>query len=86
MKEVWKYSYEGNDIEVKNDRATQLIINGQVQDQKKGVYFSTVLNGKLPNGEAVSASLGGFFRIECTLLVGEKPLVPVAVQNVRSTS
>lgn len=85
MKEVWTYQYGDNTIEVRNNRATELYVNGELQDQKKGIYFSTTLKGKLGNGEVIEASLGGFFKVECTVLVGDKVLYPVSVKNVKST-
>lgn len=85
MKEIWTYQYGEDTIEVHNNRTTELYVNGEVQDQKKGIYFSTVLRGKLRNGESIEASLGGFFKIECTMLVGNKVLYPVSTKNVKST-
>lgn len=85
MKEVWTYKYGDNIIEVRNNYATELYVNGKLQDRKKGIHFSVSLEGNLSNGEIVKASLGGFFKIECTMLVGDTVLYPVSVKNVMST-
>lgn len=81
MREVWQFKHNEDLIEVKNNYATEMYINGKLQDQKKGIYFSTTLKGKLDGGEEVKASLGGFFRIRCTLQIGEKILYPVSVKK-----
>lgn len=82
MKEVWKYRYGEDIIEVRNDYVTALYVNGELQDQKKGIYFSTTLKGMLKSGERIEASLGGFFKVACKMYVGDNVIYPVSEKKV----
>ena len=78
--EVWKYQYGENTIEVQNYGASGcgLFVNGQPQDEKRGLSFTgSRLNGKLDNGEEIKVSLGGVFKMECSLFVNNKLLTPM---------
>lgn len=86
MNEIWTYEYHGSTIEVRNEKVTGLYVDGKPLDEQKGIQFSSKLTGKLTSGETVEASIGGFFKLECTLLVDGKVLYPVAMKNVSSTS
>lgn len=76
--EEWVYEFEGNTILVRNAKVVELIINDNVQDSIKGIRLKAELNGTLPSGQSVKASLGGFAEVECTLSVDDVVLTPIA--------
>ena len=50
----WKYTYNNNKIEVKNEASKwELYINEQKVDEHKGLDFYSNLHGTLDNGEQV---------------------------------
>ncbi|MCL1916937.1 MAG: hypothetical protein FWG14_01270 [Peptococcaceae bacterium] len=82
---VWKYQYGENIIEVRNKDGlgSDLFVNGQKQDEKLGIRFSSTHNGKLDSGEEVKASLGGTWKIECSLFVDNKLQTPIEERKIR---
>ena len=77
--EEWVYEFEGNTILVRNAKVVELVINGDVQDSIKGIRLKAELNGTLPSGKAVRATLGGFAEVECSLYVDDVVLTPTTV-------
>jgi hypothetical protein len=78
----WTYKHGQDTIVIKNASGSEsLIVNGEIQDKKTGTSTSQAeLNGKLPTGEEITATLkGGFFTMECTLFVDNKLLEAVDI-------
>ncbi|MCL2603433.1 MAG: hypothetical protein FWD90_03030 [Defluviitaleaceae bacterium] len=77
----WSYQHENNVIEVtyKQSGGSELIVNGDVQDNCSDIYSTSDhrLRGKLINGEEIKATIGGIFRIKCSLYVNHKLLNPL---------
>lgn len=80
MGSVWTYKYGQNTIVVKNEKATELYVNGELQDRKTGLSLKANLNGKLQSGEEIKASLGGVFDVECSLFVDNVLQTPVEIK------
>lgn len=77
MGNSWVYKYNGNVIVVKNEKATELYVNDQLQDRKTGVFLKAELSGKLDSGEVIKVSLGGFMDVECSLFIDNVFQTPV---------
>lgn len=74
----WEYEYEGHKIVVRNGfDACQLLVDGKVQDAHNGLGLSATLTGKLPEGKAIKATLGGFWTMKCSLFVDHEMIEPV---------
>lgn len=74
----WEYEYEDNKILVRNSLdASQLLINGKVQDAKNGLTLSADLVGELPDGKQVKVSLGGLWTVKCSVFVDHELLKPI---------
>ena len=80
-KKLWTYQYGENMIIVEATRVSMsLIVNGQVQDAKKGIAFVNVhLKGKLESGEHIIAymdepekEISSIFEGSWTVIVGTK--------------
>ncbi len=71
MKSIWIANYENNEIKIENTwfRGERLFVNGELQDEKKGVVTST-LTGKIQD-ELIIVKLGGFFKVKCKLLIND---------------
>lgn len=77
MAECWKYKFDQDDIEVKNNMAVaKLYINGELKDSKKGL-FRAKMTSKLANGETVTVSLKAGFVPKCYLYVNGVLQTPV---------
>lgn len=82
MAKTWTYKYGSNTIEVKNGVAgEELYVNGQLQDKKTGIKFSSDLKGKLDSGEEIKASLGGAITVKCNLFVNNELQAPVSEKD-----
>lgn len=77
MSARWTYQYNDNTIVVRNDGVIELLVNGQIQDKKEGIRFSSELTGRLATGEEIKASIGGFWRIKCNLFIDHVLQVPI---------
>lgn len=73
MAQKWNYKYGNDEITVTNSfDGCELYINGQLQDQKRGVSISDELHGKLSTGEKVEVHLSaGVLKVKCMLLVND---------------
>ena len=82
MAKHWVYKYNDFTIEVlnKNLNGSELYVNGELCDKKKGISLSDHLTVTLASGEIVSATLEGAFSIECSLTINGKPQEPVEVK------
>lgn len=69
MGSVWLYKFGSHSITVKNEKAAELYVDGELQDRKTGISMNAVLTGNLKTGEAIKASLGGIFEVECNLFI-----------------
>lgn len=75
---TWITQYKGHEIRVENGwfSGERLIVDGQIQDEHKGIGFGSRLWGKIPDsdgaGEAIKVSLGGWFVINCRIFVDDK--------------
>jgi len=79
MAKTWTYQYNGSTIEVKNSMTlAELYVNGELQDNQKGLDFSGRLTGKLKSGEEIKASLGGNLSIECSLFINNELQTPIS--------
>ena len=73
----WEFEYEDNKIVVRNNFDTcQLLVNGKVQDAKNGLTLSANLEGALPDGKKVKATVGGLFSVKCSVFVNHEMLKP----------
>lgn len=79
MGSIWKYKYGEHTIIVKNEKTTELYVDDKLQDKKSGVRLNADLTGKLPSGETIKASLGGFVDIECSLFVDNVLQNPIEI-------
>lgn len=76
---IWTVDYNGHSIRVENHfLGARLFVDDELQDESKGIGFSGTLNGKLQtstsDGEVIKIVLGGFFAIDCTTFVDNKPV------------
>ena len=78
MAVAWTYKYGDDTIVVKNMTAAELYVNDQLQDRKAGINVSASLTGKLPGGQEIKASLGGIFKIGCSLFIDNELQTPVS--------
>ncbi len=71
MAKTWTYKYGEDTIKVVNKdfEGSEMYINDALCDQNNGISFSDNLSGVLKNGETVKASLGGTFKMKCSLFV-----------------
>lgn len=77
MAEYWKYQFDKNDIEVRNNIAiAKLYINGELKDSKKGL-FRAEMASELANGESVTVSLKAGFVPKCFLYINGVLQTPV---------
>ena len=75
---TWKYIYGSDTIQVANrSHVAELIVNGEVQDRRRGLTVTMPLTGKLQSGEEIKADLGGVFVMQCTLFVDNKLQEPI---------
>jgi len=77
---IWTLDYNGHSIRVENTwLGARLLVDGVIQDEFKGIGFSIKLNGKISSGtsagEVIKVSLGGFFAIDCSVFVDDKPVL-----------
>ena len=69
---IWEYNYNGQSIIVKNTVAScELLINGSLADQKKGIMAEAVMVGTLKDGERVTAELRSGLTVSCYVHVGD---------------
>ena len=73
----WELNHSGNVILVKNSVAGEkLFVNGELQDERNGLSLRSRLYGKLPTGENIKVSLGGWFSTQCRIFVDHKLISP----------
>ncbi len=77
----WTYKYKEHTIIVKNGKATELYVDGELQDRKTGFSLKADLSGKLASGEIIKVSLGGFVDVECSLFVDNVLQTPIDSHN-----
>lgn len=80
MGSVWTYKYGESTIIVKNEKVVQLLVDGEVQDEKKGISLKAVLTGKLKSGQEIRATLGGVVDVKCNLLIDDVLQEPVEIK------
>lgn len=81
MAKAWSYKFEENTIRVVNSAdGSELYINDKLQDKKNGLSLKDDLQGKLPGGQEVKASLGGVLTMRCSLFVDNVEQKPVDVK------
>lgn len=80
MGSIWTYKYGKHTIVVKNEKATELYVNNELQDRKTGITLKAELTGKLESGEQIKASLGGVIDVECNLFVDNVLQTPVDIK------
>lgn len=82
MAKCWLYKYGEDIIKVVNKDfgGSELYINDELCDQKKGVSLRDCLSATLKNGETVSAVLEGVVTVGCSLCVDGKSQDPVQVK------
>ena len=70
---TWNTNYRGNEIRVENSTFSErLYINGKLHDEAGGGGSRSKLIGRLTDGKLVKVSLGGIFRIRCTIFVEDE--------------
>ena len=78
MTSHWLYEYEGNIIEIKRFKSTELYVNNVLQDTENGRFNTAYLSGKLPDGKIVEAYVSGFLVIKSTLFVENKEISAIS--------
>ena len=77
MKSIWTTNYEGHEIKIENTwfSGDRLYVNNNLQDERFNL-FSSNLTGHILNQrnekEDIKVNLGGFFKIDCRLFIGDK--------------
>jgi len=67
---TWEIKHNENTIKIESDLAGErLFVNGALQDKQCGFAYRSRLWGRLPSGEEIKASLGGWFKINCYVFV-----------------
>jgi len=73
----WEIKHGENSIVVENRvSGEKLYVNGELQDERNGFSVSSRLYGKLPTGENIKVSLGGWFIMQCRIFVDHKLVLP----------
>lgn len=82
MAKRWLYKYGDDAIMVINKgfNGSELYVNGELCNQKKGVSLRDCLTATLKSGETVTATLEGAITIGCSLNIDGKPQEPVEVK------
>ncbi|MBQ3011726.1 MAG: hypothetical protein IJD81_11095 [Oscillospiraceae bacterium] len=82
MAKSWLYKYGNDTIKVinKNFEGSELYINGELSDQRKGFGLRDCLTASLKSGETITATLEGAITIDCSLCIDGKPQAPVEVK------
>ena len=82
MAKCWTYKYGADEVKVLNKgfNGSELYVNGELCDQKRGISLSDHLSVTLKGGEKVTATLEGTVTMTCSLLVNGTPLEPVDVK------
>jgi len=79
--EKWEINHNGNMITVENRTSGErLYVNGQLQDERVGLNFSSRLWGQLPTGESIKVSLGGWWTMQCRIFVDHKQIIPKRIK------
>jgi hypothetical protein len=79
---TWNIQYKGHEIRVENGwfSGERLIVDGELQDEHKGIALRSRLWGKIRSGggvgETIKVSLGGWFAIACRVFVDDKLIQP----------
>ena len=77
---AWNIRYKGHDIRVENGwfSGERLIVDGEMQDARRGFGFRSQLSGRIRGGDGVGepirASLGGWLVIGCDLFVDDRAI------------
>ena len=73
----WEVEYDGNKIVVENRMSGErLIVNDVLQDECLGFAVRERLWGKLPNGEVIKISIGGWWSMHCRIFVDHELITP----------
>lgn len=82
MANCWLYKYGDDTIKVVNKSldGSEMYINDELCAQNNGLSLSDRLTAKLKNGESVEVSLGGTFKVKCSLFIDGKLQEPVEVK------
>lgn len=82
MAKRWLYKYGDDAILVINKgfEGSEMYVNDVLRDQNTGVSIKDRLVTTLNNGELVSATLEGMWKMECTLSINNVLQQPVEVK------
>ena len=80
MNEVWTYKYKDKEIKVTNGNYCTLALDGELKVKKFGLLCCN-LRCVLDSGEKVRAFIGGFWQIDCELIVDDYLLQPVKLHR-----
>ena len=71
MKKTFEVMYNGQHIQVENRWFTgeKLYVDGQLQDENLGLSMRANLYGQLKSKNRIKVSIGGVFKINCTIFV-----------------
>ncbi len=69
---TWKLTHKGHAIEITNSMfLARLLVDGDLQDENRGLSFSAQLAGKIKSGEGsgdvIKVSLGGVWTVGCVV-------------------
>ena len=75
---VWQTQYKGHEIKVENGwfSGERLIVDGELQDEHKGMGLRSKLWGKIRDGDAagevIKVSIGGWIVVKCRIFIDDK--------------
>ena len=75
---VWEVNHKGHTIRVENSwfGPERLLVDGELQDDRRGIGLRSQLCGTIKNGEGagdrIKDSLGGWFSIGCSIFVDDR--------------
>lgn len=75
---TWHLTYKDHSIRVENGwfSGERLIVDGELQDERKGFGFRSQLSGRIKSGagagEPIRVSLGGWWVIHCQIFVDDR--------------
>ena len=73
----WEVNHGENVVVVENRvSGERLFVNNELQDELMGLSTRARLYGKLPTGEKVKVSLGGWFVMNCRIFIDNKLVLP----------
>lgn len=75
---VWHVTHKGHTIRVENSWLghERLLVDGELQDERRGLALRSQLSGTIKNGEGsgegIKVSLGGWFSVGCRIFVDDR--------------